>query len=116
MSFANPTRKFGREKNQRNALMKSLAISLIKQEKIKTTEAKAKELRPMVEKIITKGKTDTLATRRLLISKLGSEIAAGKVLKDLSPKYKDRKGGYTRVVKLPRRISDGSPMAYIEFV
>lgn len=116
MAFSNPTRKFGREKNQRNALMKSLVTALIKQGKIKTTLAKAKEMRPMVEKIITKGKTDTLASRRLLLSRLGLETAVSKVLKDLSPKYKERSGGYTRIVKLPQRISDGSPMAYIEFV
>jgi large subunit ribosomal protein L17 len=116
MSYSNPKRKFGREKNQRNALLRSLAIALIKEEKIKTTEAKAKEIRPLVEKIITKGKSDTLASRRLILSKLASESASDKVLKTLSPKYKDRAGGYTRIVKLPRRNTDGSAMAYIEFV
>jgi large subunit ribosomal protein L17 len=116
MSYSNPNRKFGRETNQRRALLRSLAISLIKEEKIKTTEAKAKEIRPLVEKIITTGKADTLASRRLIQSRLGSEEASVKVLKELSPKYKERAGGYTRIVKLPRRKSDASPMAYIEFV
>ena len=116
MSYKNPVRKFGRTKNQRRALLASLALSLIVREKIKTTEAKAKELRPMVEKLITKGKTGTLASRRAIISKLNSEKAADKVLKSLSPKYIDRKGGYTRIIKIGRRKSDASQMAYIEFV
>lgn len=116
MAFSNPTRKFGREKNQRHALVKSLITSLIRDGKIKTTEAKAKEIRPFVEKLITKGKIDTLATRRLLLKRLDSERAVNKVIKTISPKYLERAGGYTRVVKLPRRTSDGSPMAYIEFI
>ncbi len=89
-----------------------------------TTEAKAKEIRPFVEKLITKGKSGTLAARRNIISTLGvneeTKPKAGspvaKILNDLSPKYKDRAGGYTRITKMAPRMSDGSPMAIIEFV
>lgn len=109
-------RKFGREKNQRNALMKSLAYSLIKHEKIETTLAKAKELRPMAEKLVTRAKSNTVTSRRILISRLGSEVLSKKLVETLAPKYMDRQGGYTRIVKTGRRIKDGSPMAVIEFV
>ncbi len=109
-------KKFGREKDQRNALMKSLALSLVEREKIKTTEAKAKELRPFVEKMITRGKTGTVASRRLLISRLGSESGAKKIVDTLSPKYKERPGGYLRITKLPTRANDAAKMAQIEFV
>lgn len=108
-------RKFGRVKKVRTALMKSLAYALIKEGKIVTTEAKAKELRPMIERLITNAKSGTLSSRRLLAPKLGIE-ASGKLVKDIAPKYKDRKGGYTRVTKVGPRIKDAAPMAQIEFV
>lgn len=109
-------RKFGREQGQRNALMKSLAISLVKHEKIETTLAKAKELRPYAEKLVTRAKSDTIASRRLLISRTGNEVAAKKLVETLAPKYKARNGGYTRIIKTGRRLKDGSNMAIIEFV
>ena len=115
MNHHKTARKFGREKKVRNALLKSLALSLVIEGKIKTTESKARELRPFVEKMITTGRVRTLASRRNLISKIGS-IGAEKIVKDLSPKYISQAGGYTRITKLPRRISDGSLMAVIEFV
>ena len=115
MRHHNKVKKFGRERNQRKALMKSLAHNLVVKGKIRTTEAKAKALRPVVEKLITLGKKETLATGRLLESRVG-KIAASKIVKKLSPVYKDRKGGYTRITKLLRRASDGSSMAVIEFV
>ncbi|MEX2010290.1 MAG: 50S ribosomal protein L17 [Parcubacteria group bacterium] len=115
MRHANANRKFGRKANQRKALMKSLARSLVLKKKIKTTEAKAKELRPYVEKLITLGKKETLASRRLLVSRVGPE-AAKKIASGLSGEFKERKGGYTRITKMIRRRSDGSPMAVIEFV
>lgn len=98
--------------------MRSLASSLILRGKIKTTEAKAKELRPMVEKLVTKGKNATMASRRLVSSNLGDskEAEIKKLFEEIGPRYKDRKGGYTRIIKLPRRLADGSPMAIIEFV
>ena len=109
-------RKFGREKNQRNALMSSLARNLIRDNRIKTTTAKAKELRPLVEKLVTKAKAATVASRRLIISSIHSPTEAKKLVETLAPKYKDRKGGYTRIIRLPNRDLDGSPMSLIEFV
>lgn len=109
-------RKFGREKDIRRALMKSLVFNLIKKEKIKTTEAKAKELRPFIEKFITRAKVDNLHNRRLIISRIGKE-SAKKLFEKIAPKYKERKGGYTRIIKLaPPRRGDASKMAIIEFV
>lgn len=107
--------KFGREKNARKSLMKSLAVNLIRDGKMKTTEAKAKTLRPFLEKFITKAKTGGLPDRRLVASKIGN-ASTKKLFDKIAAKYIDRKGGYTRVVKLPRRQSDGSRMAIIEFV
>ena len=115
MRHHNANRKFGRVRKVRNALLKSLALALVLEGKIKTTDAKARELRPYAEKMISAGRINTVASKRLLISKVGS-IATNKVLKDISPKYIDRKGGYTRITKLPARKSDGSLMAVIEFV
>ncbi len=95
--------------------MKSLALALVVSGKIQTTDAKARELRPMIEKMVTTGRAGTVAARRKLIAEVGA-IAAEKIVKEVAPKYMDRKGGYTRITKLPRRISDGSLMAVIEFV
>jgi large subunit ribosomal protein L17 len=116
MRHHNVNRKFHRETDQRRALLKSLAGNLILRGKIKTTEAKAKEVRSFVEKLITRGKTGTLASKRLLVAKLGSVQKANKVIKEIAPRYIGRAGGYTRITKLPPRISDGSKMAIIEFV
>ncbi|PIQ92209.1 MAG: 50S ribosomal protein L17 [Parcubacteria group bacterium CG11_big_fil_rev_8_21_14_0_20_39_22] len=116
MRHANTNRKFGREKGQRQALLRSLIVSLIRDEKIKTTEAKAKELRPHIEKLITKAKTATIASRRLINGRIGNDSAAGRLVSVIAPKYKDRQGGYTRITKLPIRQSDGASMAVIEFV
>lgn len=96
-------------------MLRSLACNLITQEKIKTTEAKAKELRPFIEKFITRAKIDNLSNRRLLISKIGIK-SAKKLFNQIAPKYKERKGGYTRIIKLPPRKTDASKMAIIEFV
>jgi len=118
MKHHNSTRKLGRVSGQRTALLRSLAISLIKHGKIKTTEAKAKELRPYIEKMVTRGKDNDLNARRILNSRLGSGgvEAAKKLVDEISPKYKEREGGYTRVVKMTQRGGDGSSMAQIEFV
>ncbi len=109
-------RSFGLKLNQRVALMQSLARSLVLHERITTTEAKAKELRPYVEKLVTKGKKNTLSARRDIVSAIRSETGAKKIVETLATKYEKRQGGYTRIMKLPRRLSDGSPMAIIEFV
>ena len=115
MRHHNVNRKLGRKRNQRKALLKSLAYSLVMKGKIKTTEAKAKELRPFIEKLITLGKKDTLASRRILESRVGASTAK-KIVKNVSPEYKSRAGGYIRITKMVRRASDGAPMAVIEFV
>ncbi len=115
MNHHKANRKFGRERKVRNGLMKSLALALVLEGKIKTTDAKARELRPMVEKLITAGRLGTVASRRNLVSQIGA-IGATKIVKDVAPKYADRKGGYTRITKLPARVSDGSLMAIVELV
>ena len=117
MRHHNVVRKFGRDKNQRKALFNSLALNLIVRGKIKTTLPKAKELRPFIEKIVTKAKKGDMATRRVIISKLGNRAPEVKKLFEvIAPKYMDKKGGYTRVLKLGARKSDGTEMAIIEFV
>ncbi len=108
-------RKFGRVNKVRKGLIKSLALSLVVDEKIRTTDAKAREIRPVVEKMITVGKKGTLESHRALISQIGKE-GAEKITKVLAPKYAKRAGGYTRITKLPARVSDGSLMAIVEFV
>jgi large subunit ribosomal protein L17 len=115
MKHQRSIRKFGREMNQRNALVKSLALSLVLKGKITTTEPKAKEIRPFVEKLVTKAKLGTLAARRILISRV-SEEGASELMDVLAPKYKARAGGYLRITKLPSRKSDAAKMAVIEFV
>ncbi len=110
-------RKFGREKNGRVALLRGLAASLIEHGRILTTEAKAKEIRPKVEKMVTKAKNPTLANRRVLLSGLyNNEDVVAKLISDIAPRYSERAGGYTRITKIVQRKSDGSPMAVIEFV
>ncbi|HVU06212.1 MAG TPA: 50S ribosomal protein L17 [Thermodesulfobacteriota bacterium] len=109
-------RILGREKGQRAALVRSLVRSLIIHEGITTTEAKAKELRKFIEPMVTKAKNGTLASRRLLVSRIGDAKAAKKLVEVIAPAHKARTGGYTRVIKLPLRKSDGAKMAHIQFV
>lgn len=117
MRHHNTKRKFGREKNRRNALLNSLALNLIVRGKIKTTEPKAKELKPFIEKLVTKAKKGDLNARKLATSKLSNRSKEVKKLFEvIAPKYADKNGGYTRVLKLGARKSDGAKMAIIEFV
>jgi large subunit ribosomal protein L17 len=110
-------RKFGRKANVRRGFIRSLAVALLTHEKITTTEARAKELRPYIEKMVTKAKGDTLAVRRMICARLGNqETLANKMVTDIAPRYKDRDGGYLRITKLPQRQGDASKMAVIEFV
>lgn len=110
-------RKLGRVRRQRVALLRSLARSLILHDGIQTTEAKAKELRPFIEKLVTKSKTDSVSSRRLVAARLGNEErATAKLFETIGPRYKDRSGGYTRITKLPLRSGDASSLAQIEFV
>jgi len=108
-------RKFHRERNQRRALLRSLAREFFLREKIKTSEAKAKELAVFAEKTITRAKIDNLNTKRLLLREFSPEIVQ-KIIKEIAPQYKDRKGGYTRVIKIGNRQLDGARMAIIELV
>ncbi len=105
-----------RKTGPRRALLKNLAAQLIVYEKIQTTEAKAKALRSFVEPLISKGRVTTLSSRRQLLAVLPTENAVKKVLEELGPRYKERPGGYTRIVKLPQRQGDAARMARIEFV
>ncbi|WPX97027.1 50S ribosomal protein L17 [Candidatus Bandiella euplotis] len=110
-------RKFSRRSAHRTSLIRNLCKSLINHEQITTTLPKAKDLRSVVEKLVTAGKNDSLHARRMVISKLGGGLQeADKILKVLSPRYKDRNGGYTRIVKSGFRQGDCAPMALIQFV
>ena len=109
-------RKLNRNSAHRKALFKNLAIALIEQDIIKTTLPKAKELRKFVEPLITIGKEDTVANRRHVFSKLRSDQAVAKLFSEVSVNAKDRKGGYTRIIKAGFRPGDKADMAYIELV
>jgi len=115
MRHHNQNRKFGRVRKGRSALLNSLARSLVLHQKIETTLPKAKELRPFIEKLITRGRAQDIAARRTISTKIGKN-AATILMNPIFKKYQNRTGGYTRIVKLNKRLSDGSPMAIIEFV
>jgi large subunit ribosomal protein L17 len=115
MIHGQKTKQLGRERNVRNALLKTMAVSLIRDMKIETTETKAKVLKPIVEKMVTKAKVGDLAANRLISAKVG-KISAKKLIETIAPKYKDRNGGYLRITKLNDRKSDAARIAQIEFV
>lgn len=109
--------KFGRPRNQRTALQRSLARALILNEQIRTTEAKAKALRPFVERLVTQSATDSVAARRLVDSRLGGDAeATRKLFTDLGPRFAERAGGYTRITKVAPTSVSGRAEAIIEFV
>ena len=109
-------RKLQRTSSHRAALFRNMAAALIKHEQIKTTGAKAKELRPYVEKLITLAKKGGLSNRRLAHSRLMDETQLKKLFDVLATRYADREGGYTRIIKAGIRMSDASPMSIIELV
>ena len=109
-------RKLQRTSSHRAALFRNMAAALIKHEQITTTTAKAKELRPYVEKLVTLAKKGGLSNRRLAYSRLMDDAQLVKLFDTIAPRYADRSGGYTRVIKAGIRASDASPMAVIEFV
>ncbi len=109
-------RKLNRHSGERKGLFKSLAVSLLKHEQIKTTLPKAKDLRPMVEKLITLGKQGGLSNRRQAIAFLGDVGLAGKIMGPLAERYKNRAGGYIRIIKAGNRPGDNAPVAIIELV
>lgn len=109
-------RQFSRNSSHRKAMFTNMTCSLIKHELIKTTLAKAKELRSYVEPLITVSKSDSVASRRLAFDRLRSKEAVGKLFTDLGPRYKERPGGYLRVLKCGFRVGDNAPMAIVELV
>jgi len=117
MRHYNANRKLKRVRKVRRALLRSLARSLLRHGAIATSEPKAKELRPFVERLVTQGKKGTVASRRLAARWLGSDCEETAALfKIYAPKYKNRAGGYTRVSKIGRRRSDNTPLVRIEFI
>jgi len=109
-------RKLQRTSSHRQAMFRNMAASLIKHEQITTTVAKAKELRPYVEKLVTLAKKGGLSNRRLAHARIMDEAQERKLFEVIGPRYASRNGGYTRVIKAGIRISDASPIAIIEFV
>ena len=109
-------RKLNRTSSHRLAMLRNMTVSLLKHEAIKTTLPKAKELRRVVEPIITLGKVDTLANKRLAFSRLRDREIVGKLFSEIGPRYKARQGGYIRILKMGFRVGDNAPMAYVELV
>ena len=116
MSNLKRGRTFGRNSSRRKALFQALAISLIEHEGIKTTLPKAKELRSFIEPLITLVKDDSVSNRRIAFSKIRNKSAVGKLFSDLGPRFKDRPGGYSRIIKIGFRKGDAAPIAFIELV
>jgi large subunit ribosomal protein L17 len=110
------TRKLGRTSQHRDAMLANIVASLIIHKRVKTTLAKAKAARPLAEKLVTLGKGGTLHDRRLAIAKIGQRDAVATLFKSIAPGFKDRKGGYTRIIKLGPRQSDSAPVALLEWV
>lgn len=109
-------KKLSRDTNARRALLKNLATSLVLHERITTTTAKAKTIRPVIEKLVTKAKVDSHITRRYLTTKLDKDSAVKKMLELIGPTFRERPGGYTRIVKLAPRAGDNADLSLIEFV
>jgi large subunit ribosomal protein L17 len=116
MRHAKANRKLGRTASHRRAMFANMAAAQIKHEQIKTTLPKAKELRPYVEKLVTLGKRGDLHARRQAIATLQDKAMVAKLFETLGPRYQERAGGYTRVIKAGFRHGDAAPMAVIEFV
>ena len=109
-------RQLNRNSSHRQAMFRNMAVSLFEHEVIKTTLPKAKELRRVAEPLITLAKEDSVANRRLAFSRTRSKSAVGKLFTELGPRYEERPGGYTRILKCGFRAGDAAPMAYIELV
>jgi large subunit ribosomal protein L17 len=109
-------RQLNRNSSHRKAMFRNMAVSLIEHEVIKTTVPKAKELKRVAEPLITLAKSDSVANRRLAFARTGDKAAVGKLFGELGPRYQDRPGGYTRILKCGYRTGDAAPMAYIELV
>jgi large subunit ribosomal protein L17 len=109
-------RKFNRTSSHREAMFRNMASSLMKHELIRTTLPKAKELRRVAEPLITLAKTDGVANRRLAFARMRDKEAVGKLFVELGPRYRERAGGYLRILKCGFRVGDNAPMAYVELV
>jgi large subunit ribosomal protein L17 len=109
-------RKLGRDRDHRRALYANLAVALFEHGRIKTTEAKAKEVRPIAEQMITLGKRGDLAAHRQTVAFLRSKPIAHKLFSEIAPRFADRPGGYTRIVKIGPRSGDAAEMVYLELV
>ncbi len=109
-------RQLNRNSAHRKAMFRNMTASLVEHELIKTTLAKAKELRSVAEPLITLAKEDSVANRRLAFSRLRDKAAVGKLFTDIGPRFKDRPGGYIRILKCGLRTGDKAPMAYVELV
>ena len=109
-------RKLGRSPAHRKALFRNQLSSLVKAERIRTTLQKAKELRPLAEKVVTQGRRDTLHARRQVNRLISDRELVKKLFDEIAPRYHERPGGYTRIIKLGPRKGDGAEMAYLEFV
>ncbi|UTA47396.1 50S ribosomal protein L17 [Simiduia sp. 21SJ11W-1] len=109
-------RQLNRNSSHRKAMFKNMAISLVEHELIKTTVPKAKELRRVLEPLITLAKSDNVANRRLAFSRLNNDKAVGKLFNELGPRFENRPGGYIRILKCGLRTGDKAPMAYVELV
>ncbi|WP_119354415.1 50S ribosomal protein L17 [Azohydromonas sediminis] len=109
-------RKLNRTSEHRLAMLRNMCVSLLRHEAIKTTLPKAKELRRVVEPLITLGKQPTLANRRLAFARLRDRDVVTKLFAELGPRYQARPGGYTRILKMGFRVGDNAPMAYVELV
>ena len=109
-------RKLGRNSSHRKAMFRNMAASLLRHETIKTTVPKAKELRRVVEPLITLAKVDGVANRRLAFDRLRDKEVVGKLFKDLGPRFKERPGGYIRILKTGPRAGDAAPMAIVQLV
>lgn len=109
-------RKLGRNSSHRKAMFRNMATSMVLHEQIKTTVPKAKELRRVVEPLITLAKEDSVANRRLAFDRMRDKAAVGKLFKELGPRFKDRPGGYLRILKTGPRSGDAAPMAIVQLV
>jgi len=109
-------RQLNRNSSHRQAMFRNMSVSLIEHELIKTTLPKAKELRRVVEPLITLAKEDSVANRRLAFSRTRNKAAVGKLFDELGPRYQERPGGYLRIIKAGFRTGDTAPMAYVELV
>jgi len=116
MRHRNGLRKLNRTSEHRKAMLRNMCVSLLQHEAIKTTVPKAKELRRVVEPLITLAKEPTLANRRLAFDRLRDRDIVSKLFNELGPRFKARPGGYTRILKMGFRVGDNAPMAYVELV